>query len=423
MKQKLILANQTDNILHVKYNVYSMNAIELSEYLKSNLGENYKKYNSDNHKSIENIPEIYEYQLFFLYKNLNNEFKLLDGFRRLLWYDVPDTDITVRVYENLSDVQLLELMVNLNHFKFFSNQNYYDRGFSLFLSVFFDLDITENREVLDAYLSAEKVKLGFSSNIENAREQGKNILVKERILNPYFISDIRFLFELKKRGYSVLMLPALLHKLRAEIGDNFILNIDLFIQALKNNDKISSLSAKYKKIDYVGKYSSSATEVNTFVQFYEKAIKEINGIQVGLTYTEQVDEVKALIAKYKKDKKWSKLTNIRGAEKEVKVITNHIRDNGGKINMIAIVYPSDADVSRWTSHYNKNTAIPSGEYKNLLCTPIEDSGRYSFSAKRVELEITNDIFRTTNGQQYNEVVGLGEMPYTRQKCEIFYQLS
>lgn len=103
----------TDHINNKQYNIEEVNAKAISVAIKGKLlelGIDHTKYNSEiveesnynygqQKDSIENPPhEIYQYQNFFLLKD-GDGYLLLDGFRRLLWYNPPNMDILVRVYD------------------------------------------------------------------------------------------------------------------------------------------------------------------------------------------------------------------------------------------------------------------------------------------------------------------------------------
>lgn len=200
-----IIDKVKDQVLNTEYNLCCVNAIELSKYLKEK-NPNYNKYNFQNKTTSENDflnSGLYEYQNFFLYRK-DGEYKLLDGFRRLLWHDnIPDRDIHVRVYEDLSDSELIKLMISLNNFKFFSkNQEYYDRGFAMFLDSFFDLDITENFKIFDDYMSFYKLKNGYGVGSKAIKYEGEDVAIKviEFLTSEHFISDFKFVIDFKNQG-------------------------------------------------------------------------------------------------------------------------------------------------------------------------------------------------------------------------------
>lgn len=185
-----------DNLIGVNYSLEIVeSAKELSNELKAVLNKNNVDYNAYNgspndfsRKDITTNPpkEIYEYQNFFVLHRTNGDLVLLDGFRRLLWYDAPSTPIYVRFYNEseLNSQQILTLLVNLNHFKFFSDQAYHERGFSLLLKTVFDIDIMNMKKSFDAYLSSSQTQNSYSSNGLN--KQAKNEEIKKRIVNNFF---------------------------------------------------------------------------------------------------------------------------------------------------------------------------------------------------------------------------------------------
>ena len=161
------LGTHKDTIIDVDYQLMTINsAKELANELKATLKKNKIKYSEFNSEfdddSAENPPvEIYEYQNFFILEKENGDEVVLDGFRRLLWYNAPSIPILIRVYKekDLSSTQILSLLVNLNHFKFFGGGTYHERGFSLLLKTVFDVDITSFkktriREPLPSEMSA-----------------------------------------------------------------------------------------------------------------------------------------------------------------------------------------------------------------------------------------------------------------------------
>ena len=432
MKNTLLLSNQKDQYLDVNYDLFSFNAKELSNYLNDNTKEDLDSFNKkDGNTPVNSLIELYEYQPFFLYKDNDGVFKLLDGFRRLLWYDVPENiDIKVRVYKDLSNKQLLELMINLNHFKFFSStQNYYDRGFSLFMKTFFDLNINKNNKLFDYYLSSVKSKAGFSESKDNVKNQDKNELVKDRILNDYFIDDVKFLFKLKDEGYcSNDQLCTTIHNLREEIGEDFKLDYELFLEKLKASKKQVELSIKLKNSFIGSSYTNSdATNLNILSEFYTKIIKEINGFQVDLTFQEKNEVIKQELAKLKKDKSLTKLSGKQSLRKDIEDIVK-ASQNGSKIEFICLIYPDDSSVSRWSSNnYNKKNYIEYGVYNNLKLTKITTRTHLMSSWYVLDIEDKVENIKIKDcrlsDSKYNTVEFCDStLGWLSQKCELFYKI-
>jgi hypothetical protein len=167
------LGKHKDTVIGADYELQLVSsALQLSEQLKKtykSIGIDFRAFNTDSDGGdvSKNPPtEIYEYQNFFLLKKENGDTVLLDGFRRLLWYNAPNTPILVRTYKesDLSQSQILSLLINLNHFKFFSSSSYQERGFGLLLKTVFDIDITKFRDAFDAYLSSDSIKNSYTGH-------------------------------------------------------------------------------------------------------------------------------------------------------------------------------------------------------------------------------------------------------------------
>src|ERR1035437_7111058 len=273
------LGTYKDNIIGVNYDLTIVeSAKELSTELKATLEANkidYKLYNSgcDQESFTSNPPrELYEYQPFFLLKRTNGDIVLLDGFRRLLWYDAPGTPILVRTYKekDLNSQQILTLLVNLNHFKFFGGHAYHERGFSLLLKTIFDIDITKFRTTFDAYLSSKTTKNSYS-DYNRLEGQQKNEEIKDRIINKFFISDIKFLQTLNESSYLCnKYMGALLYELRTKSTKEF--DVDRFIALIKENKVLCELMGKFKNDKSLTKMTG-ASKIYEIEKEIEKRIR------------------------------------------------------------------------------------------------------------------------------------------------------
>jgi hypothetical protein len=200
-----------DGILGVEYDLVLSNAKSISKELKENfksMGIDYKNFNSENSEeetyswrkkgvdSVQSPPsEIYEYQNFFLLRKEDGKHILLDGFRRLLWYNCPDKEILIRVYDkkDLTDKQILKILTHLNHTKFFGGiGDYFDRGFSLALKSIFDIDILKYSNFLDAYLSHNQLLKEYGDWNREKDGEEKNEEILDRIVTDNFIYDMKF---------------------------------------------------------------------------------------------------------------------------------------------------------------------------------------------------------------------------------------
>lgn len=343
------LANRTDSILGVPYELVMVeSAKDLSDNLKKTLtkkGIDYAKYNSytestfsDKDKSIQIPPqEIYEYQNFFVLENAKGDFILLDGFRRLLWYNAPATPILIKIYKekNLTNQQVLTLLVNLNHFKFFSNQSYHERGFSLLLKTVFDVDITTFRRTFDAYLSSTNTKNSYSSSGQLSG-QSKNEEIKNRIVGEHFVSDVKFLEKLNSTKYLCdQYMGALLFEHRTKTTEPF--DVDKFIELADNHAVLQDLTVKYEK---VGTDNSAKSQeiVNKIIEIYRNLFILMEGGEVTTSFAEKQKEAKDLVDKLKKDKTLVKVTgsqDIHTIERKM----DEMVAAGQTLEFVCVVHP------------------------------------------------------------------------------------
>ncbi len=353
IKMKLkSLGIHTDNLLGVNYSLNLVeSAKELSDELKAVLKKNkvdYTKYNShkddafDKDNTDKNPPkEIYEYQNFFVLQRTNGDFVLLDGFRRLLWYNAPVTPITVRFYleSELTNQQILTLLVNLNHFKFFSDQAYHERGFSLLLKTVFDIDITKIKRGFDSYLSSNETKNSYSS-YGRLEKQDKNVEIKNRIVNKFFISDIKFLATLFEKEFLCdQYMGALLYELRSKSTKEF--DVEKFMSLVNGNKVLVELIEKYKKVGTDHSVKSQEV-VNKIIEMYRNIFTLIEGGEVEQSFAEKQTECKELVTKLKKDKTLIKLTGhskVHEIEREIdKMIAK-----GEKPEFVCVVHPNEKE--------------------------------------------------------------------------------
>lgn len=352
---------------------YSLNLVEsakdLSDQLKAVLKKNnidYRQYNRhsfsesryDKDQSVEAPPqEIYEYQNFFVLQRTNGDLILLDGFRRLLWYTPPATPITVRFYNEseLTSQQILTLLVNLNHFKFFANnQSYHERGFSLLLKTVFDVDVMKFTISFDAYLSRKETKSSYS-DFNVASGQDKNGLIKSRITNEFFISDVRFLQRLTGTGYLCdKYFGALLYEYRTKSDKEF--DVEKFITLVEENKVLVELMDKYKKVGT--EHTSKSIElVNKIIEMYRNVFTLMEGGVVEKSFAEKQKECKNLVEQLKKDKSLTKMTgvaDIRDIEDEIE----ELLAKGKKVEFVCVVHPKPDRDNTWVDQ--KNITIPYG---------------------------------------------------------------
>lgn len=350
--KKNIIAQPVDTILAINYTlaqVYS--AKELANELKGVLKKNkidYAKFNTDNDGDCDDKKppaEIYEYQNFFVLQRTNGDIVLLDGFRRLLWYNAPNTPIFVRFYneEDLTSQQILTLLVNLNHFKFFGGSAYHERGFSLLLRTVFDIDITKIKDPFDAYLSKTETKSSYS-DWNRLTGQDKNEAIKNRIINKFFVSDIKFLAKLKAEGYLCdKFMGALLYELRCKSEKEF--DVDKFISLIKENKVLVEQLEKHKTIG-TNNSAKSQDVVNKIIEMYRNIFTLMEGGKVEQSFAEKQKECKELVAKLKKDKNLTKMTGATYPTRIESEIEKRLQDKQ-EVKFICVVHPVEVIKSHW----------------------------------------------------------------------------
>lgn len=350
--------NSFDTYLNAAYTQTTINAKVLSDALKQNLinkGINYNDYVISGWRKEVIDTEVYEYQNFFIL-NTGTDYLLLDGFRRLLWSEPPNHSINVRIYDRseLSDIQIIQLLIYLNHFKFYGSAGYYyDRGFALALKTIFGLDIPKYYKVFNGYLTLSETKKSYSTESISSDEQNSN--VKERMLNPFFVSDMRFLQYLV--GTGVMMndiMGVLIYKFRVE-NPTFELDPVDFLNTVNNNKFIVELQKKYLKAGDGGGADSQKV-INQLVPLYQAILDSYVGKEIELTYTEKLAITKNIVAKLKKDKSLVKLTGSQKSWVLNKILTNRL-ENNVPIKFVCVVHPLSDDLSGFSSYRNNDRVI------------------------------------------------------------------
>jgi len=361
-----VLNSSIDSILGVPYLMVEIaDAKRLSDELKRTLDKreiNYSKFNSaldknnyfreDRDAKTETNPprEIYEYQPFCFLEDEKEDLYLMDGFRRLLWYNTPDIAICARVYKrkDLTDSQLLQLLVHLNHFKFYGGGDYEERGFALLLNTLFDINLFKFREAFDGYLSNDSIKETLCGNMFGVED--KNNKVKERIVTSRFIPDMKFLQALSDiKSCRTDKFGVLIYTLGK--GTDKLFDADQFKKLVSGNEIISGMMAKYDKMDDDAR---RAGVFNQLIDLYKNTIKQMLGEKTGKTYAEILKEVKEWSAKLQKDKNYVKLTNMRDSYIADRYMKKAFAE-GKEIKFKLVIYPQKND-EYWSTDWNKKEA-------------------------------------------------------------------
>lgn len=376
-----------DNVIGVEYSLVLANAKKTSDTLKdiySSIGIDYNDFNSDygdddkiyynktKTDSVNTPPsEIYEYQNFFLLRKEDGNLILLDGFRRLLWYNAPDQDILVRIYdkEQMTDKEVLQILIHLNHTKFFGGiGDYFDRGFSLALNSIFGLKILKYSKVFNAYLSKNSLirKYSFESEISG---EDKNQEILNRILSDKFIEDMKFVQGLLDND---IMLNSnfgvLLWTVRQENPD-FVFSSKLFVEKHKENKYIKENYSKYLKAGD-GNSAESTKVINRMIELYTAVFNEMLGKEIEKSYLELKDEAKFLVSGLKKNKSLYKITDTKSAYKVENEILDLLKKNNNFSPKISLVVHPYDDSTAFSARKSKDT-LPSGLYEDFYLESIK----------------------------------------------------
>ncbi len=321
-----------DNLIGIKYNLVQVNAAELSNYLKSSMmanGIDFKSFNSikycsETESQTESHPplEIYEYQNFFLLRRKNNKLVLMDGFRRLLWYTAPNISINVRIYDekDLTNQQILTLLVHLNHFKFFGNNNeYHERGFALLLRTVFGLTINNYRMAFDGYLSGSS----------HSPMSTKNMTVKDRITDEHFVDDIRFIERLNENGVvTCFSMGSLVYNKRKQT--NIVFDADAFLCLHSNNKLLRTL---------IERNTSDSKVLRQIIEIYSNLMDVLGGKEVERTNSEILADYKAEAEAFRKNKEWTKMTGS-GSNRQIEAIMKKRTEQNHPILFKCMIYPN-----------------------------------------------------------------------------------
>lgn len=368
-----------DTLLNVNYEIVNMNAKHLAVILKKTYSENGINISSfiEEANSPSNVPlAAYEYQNFFLLKD-GEKFFLLDGFRRLLLWDVPDMEISVRVYDRkeISDKQLLQLIVNLNHTKFFGGLGaFHKRGFALLLKSIFNIDILKIQSAFEGYLSGTEEVVGVFGE-----KNVSYLSVISRIVTDNFTSNIKFLEKCQENNFYVgrVLGVMLFNKNKQYDAEVFISKCLEYSQFKKTLENIFS---------NVGVRRDN--HINQLLQIYKSVFAGLDGEKIELTYLEKVAECDKIIKEIKEDKSWIKAT---GTQKEWEH-SKFILDNLNQIEFLAVVFPIVVDKYNPTGNIgwgiSGRNPIPYGK-TNITFKKSEKANCYS-DYQNIILQINED---------------------------------
>lgn len=333
-----------DAHLQKPFKLIRASAADVSNYLKKNLTKNgidpeYFNITRDMHEPQDPPVEIYEYQNFFLMERLDGELVLLDGFRRLLYCTPPDHTIFIRIYResDMTHHDIMKMMVYLNHFKFHGLGPYYDRGFALLMYTLFGVDIPKIKSLFDVYMRGIDSESYYNST---EKTSGATAIddVTERLLDPLFVDNMKFLQDMVGTGQMVNSFFAIQFRdFSAQYKKP--LTKQEFLDKVKDNQVLNDLLIKYKK--YGTAASADSTKVVRQIrEIYATVFNSFLGVETEKTYAEWVVETKETLAKLKKDKTLTKLSKMSQYREVIReLIKRH--ENGETVEYVLVVHPAN----------------------------------------------------------------------------------
>lgn len=255
------------------------------------------------------------------------------------------------------------MIIDLNHFKFYGGTGkYYDRGFALLMESVFGINILKFSQAFDAYLTSDKTKASGYHHSSKGTYQ-VNATAKERILDDFFLDDMRFMQKLHEDG-SVMVnsyFGAMLYAKRTEYNKPF--NTNDFLDFQNNNDILKALLGKIKDFVRLGDEREKKI-VDQILEIYETFFDGVMGKKVEKTFAEKMQETKDIAMKLRKDKSLLKLTK----HKRISWVEDMIREKflkGVDLKFHMVVYPHQKE------RYGKDNWLDYGVYNDIEVTALE----------------------------------------------------
>jgi hypothetical protein len=206
--------------------------------------------------------------------------------------------------------QVLQLLFNLNHQKLYQtgSNNFFDRGFALFLKTVWGLNLFEFKLNFLGYLNQTNVDKNYGS--EQLQFEKSNQLITQRITNENFINDMRFLKDctdlLKLNEYSF---GALIASYREKFNDKFGQNEYVqIIKELQNNGLILKQIEKFNN----AKDSRNIGYWNDLLPMLTNILNKVilGSNEAKMTMVEKMVDYKNILGTYKKDKSFEYLGGV-----------------------------------------------------------------------------------------------------------------
>lgn len=418
-----IVGVYVDTYLNKSYKLVITTAQSLKEYLLLNYGKLgidvkrfnlHKKYDGDEDTVTPPI-EIYEYQNFFLMERAD-DYLLLDGFRRLIWYDAPNHPIYVRIYQesDMTKPDIMKMLIYLNNFKFHTGGNFYDRGFALALYTLYDINIPKMEELFQAYLVQSKTER--NSRLHRTLLSGtRSITNSFKLMNdPLFVDNIKFLYDISKtKQITNSFFAVLFREFMNDYKKPFTANE--FLSVVNDNVILNELLVKLTKNV---RAHESHDNIKQILEIYKTVFDSFLGVDTEKPYALQLSEIKQQSKDLQKDKTWIKLTNKQSLKEEIRKMFAH-QSEGGSFNFKVVAYPYNNN-----SNYSDNLGtVPSGVY-DVIKFSIAKNIRQFRREFDVEMvietghHIQSSDFKQINRLHDSTVKGVS---YMQVDCDVFVQ--
>lgn len=423
MEMKLLYTG-IDNINGKNYQVYSVNAVSLSNYLRdlyTSLGYNISDYDTNtSNKANDNgeVNEIYEYLNFSLLKR-KDDYILLDGFRRMLIYNPPNFDVNVRVYdiEDLNDKELLSILTYYNHYKTVgtSGGQYFARGFALLIDIIFDVNIMDDKlnSLFQGYLERVYNLDSLSWGRNNMNGTGSlDKTIKERIVSDNFINDLKFMRDAETNMDNRNSFGAMLYDLRKE-GHTDLFDVKLFNEECLKSDSIQEQIKKYKKPRGAEQETVSFVEL---IKMYKAILLKQLNIESEKTYAEKLTEITEIYETLNKDKNLLKITGF-SKWREFTAYVSKLSSEKVEFRFKTVVFPKQP--SRWGG---MQEPLPYGVYDSGYTLKISNIGNYQ-KINVLDINLNGKHIKNGGWSSYGGIPTRFWVEIAGAKCYVFFSVE
>jgi hypothetical protein len=312
--------NQLKNQLINIYAVKNIDVLETSDFINGGMKSSYREYED---RYIPFNVEQYMFQTITLLEDNNGNIQLLDGFRRLFRTENIENDASALVCifkkEDFTETELIYFLTTLNQPKFKgSNGSFIERGVSLFFHYNYGININALYKILYYYFLHTDINNSFS--YRNISLDAKGDVVKDTILEPVFLPNLKFMHDLVKKFPRLKYAPCIggiIYNFVKENGItlnfNDIIFTDSFIKiydedkfdvyGVKESEHANVLYMEFMKILNTSYKLEEIFSYNDSIEVYDKlkkGISKIKGKSLKLKTSRMDNDLKYIINDTKK---------------------------------------------------------------------------------------------------------------------------